>query len=137
MCLTSPFAPTPPQRTGYICLLEQFSFCIEQATQGNLMSEHIVEKKIYYVVFGTLMILLAATVGIAYIHLGELNVIAALTIAFIKATLIILYFMHVRYSSRVLWIFVGAGFFWLGILFALAFSDFLTRGWLPQPTGWE
>ncbi len=101
------------------------------------MSEHIVEKKTYYGVFASLMILLAATVTIAYIHLGKLNIIAALTIAFIKATLIILYFMHVRYSSRVLWIFVGAGFFWLGILFALSFADFVTRGWLPLPTGWE
>jgi cytochrome c oxidase subunit IV len=101
------------------------------------MSEHIVEKKTYYRVFAALMALLGATVTIAYIHLGELNIIAALTIAFIKATLIILYFMHVRYSSRLLWIFVGAGFFWLGILFALSFSDFLTRGWLPMPTGWE
>ena len=101
------------------------------------MSEHIVAKKIYYTVFGSLMALLGATVAIAYIHLGKLNVIAALTIAVIKAVLIILYFMHVRYSSRLLWIFVGAGFFWLGILFALAYSDFLTRGWLPLPTGWE
>jgi len=101
------------------------------------MSEHIVEKKSYYGVFATLMVLLGATVTIAYIHLGELNIIAALTIAFIKATLIILYFMHVRYSSRLLWIFVGAGFFWLGILFALSFSDYLSRGWLPLPTGWE
>ena len=101
------------------------------------MSEHIVEKKIYYKVFGVLMALLGATVAIAYIHLGKLNVIAALTIAVIKAVLIILYFMHVRYSSRLLWIFVGAGFFWLGILFALSYSDFLTRGWLPLPTGWE
>ena len=101
------------------------------------MSEHIVEKKIYYTVFGGLMVLLGATVAISYIHLGKLNVIAALTIAVIKAVLIILYFMHVRYSSRLLWIFVGAGFFWLGILFALSFSDFLTRGWLPLPTGWE
>jgi cytochrome c oxidase subunit 4 len=101
------------------------------------MSEHIVEKKIYYTVFGSLMALLAATVLIAYIHLGKLNVIAALTIAVIKAVLIILYFMHVRYSSRLLWIFVCAGVFWLGIMFALSFSDFLTRGWLPLPTGWE
>ena len=101
------------------------------------MSEHIIEKKIYYSVFGGLMALLGATVAIAYIHLGKLNMIAALSIAVIKAVLIILYFMHVRYSSRLLWIFVCAGFFWLGIMFALSFSDFLTRGWLPLPTGWE
>jgi cytochrome c oxidase subunit IV len=106
------------------------------------MQEHIhehivVDKKKYYLVFAALMLLLAGTVGVAYIHLGRLNVFAALTIAFIKATLIILYFMHVRYSSRLLWVFVAAGFFWLGIMFALSFSDYLTRDWLPQPTGWE
>jgi len=101
------------------------------------MSEHIVEKKTYFGVFAALMTLLGATVVIAYIHLGKLNVIAALTIAFVKAVIIVLYFMHVRYSSRLLWIFVGAGFFWLLILFSLSFSDFLTRGWLPQPTAWE
>jgi len=101
------------------------------------MSEHIIEKKIYYTVFGSLMALLGATVAIAYIHLGKLNMVAAVSIAVIKAVLIILYFMHVRYSSRLLWIFVCAGFFWLGIMFALSFSDFLTRGWLPLPTGWE
>ncbi|HSU89292.1 MAG TPA: cytochrome C oxidase subunit IV family protein, partial [Terriglobia bacterium] len=82
------------------------------------MSEHIVEKKIYYGVFGALMALLAATILFAHIHLGKLNIVAVLTIAAVKAVLIILYFMHVRYSPRLLWIFVGAGFFWLGILFA-------------------
>ena len=76
-------------------------------------------------------------IAIAYIHLGRLNIFAALTIAFVKTILIILYFMHVRYSSRLLWIFAGAGFFWLGIMFALSFADYFTRGWLPVPTGWE
>jgi len=83
------------------------------------------------------MVLLAVTVGIAYIHLGELNVIAAMTIAVTKAVLIILYFMHVRYSSRLSWVWVGAGFFWLIIMFTLTFSDYFTRDWLPVPTGWK
>ena len=101
------------------------------------MSEHLIDKKTYYGVFASLMALLGATVAIAYIHLGKLNVVAALTIATIKAVLIMLYFMHLRYSSRLLWVFVIAGFFWMGILLTLAFSDYLTRGWLPLPTGWE
>jgi cytochrome c oxidase subunit IV len=92
------------------------------------MAEHVVPKKTYYGVFIALMVLLAATIGVAYIHLGRLNVAAAMTIAVIKALLIILYFMHVRYSSRLIWIFVCAGFFWLGILFVLTASDYLTRG---------
>jgi cytochrome c oxidase subunit 4 len=101
------------------------------------MTEHVVTTKTYYSVFTILMVLLVVTVGVSYVHLGEWNVVAAVTIAFMKAILIILYFMHVRYSPRLLWIFVGAGFFWLAILFALAFSDYLTRSWLPIPTGWE
>ncbi len=101
------------------------------------MPEHIVDKRIYYSVFGSLMLLLAATLTIAYIHLGKLNLVAAMTIAVIKAVLIMLYFMHLRYSSRLLWVFVLAGFFWMGIIFALTFSDYLSRGWLPVPTGWE
>jgi cytochrome c oxidase subunit 4 len=91
------------------------------------MTEHSVEKKVYVRVFVALMALLAATVGVAYLHFGRLNVLAALTIAVIKALLIILYFMHLRYSSRILWIFAGAGFFWLLILFGLTFGDYLTR----------
>jgi cytochrome c oxidase subunit 4 len=97
---------------------------------------HIIPKKTYYLVFGALMVLLFMTVGIAYLDLGELNPIAALTIAIVKALLIILYFMHVRYRSHLTWIFVGAGFFWLGILIALTMNDYLTRSWLPVPTGW-
>src|SRR6058998_228747 len=110
-----------------------FSLPITLSRGSKLMPEHIMEKKIYYAVFGALMVLLAATVLIAYIHLGKLNFIAAVSIAVVKAVLIILYFMHVRYSSRLLWVFVGAGFFWLGILFALSLADFFTRGWLPLP----
>ena len=101
------------------------------------MSEHIIPRKVYFTIFGALMVLLAVTVGIAYIHLGELNVIAAMTIAVTKAVLIILYFMHVRYSSRLSWVWAGAGFFWLIIMFTLTFSDYFTRDWLPVPTGWK
>jgi len=101
------------------------------------MAEHILPQKIYYAVFAALMVLLAVTIAVAFVHLGRLNVIAVLTIAVMKAVLIILYFMHVRYGSHLTWIFVGAGFFWLGILLALTMSDFLTRAWLPGPTGWQ
>jgi len=101
------------------------------------MSEHIIPRKVYFTIFAVLMVLLAVTVGVAYVHLGELNVVAAMTIAVTKAVLIILYFMHVRYSIRLSWVWVGAGFFWLVIMFALTFSDYLTRDWLPVPTGWS
>jgi cytochrome c oxidase subunit 4 len=60
----------------------------------------------------------------------RLNTVVALTIATIKATLVVLYFMHVRYSMRLVWVIVASALFWLAILFALTFSDYLTRGWL-------
>jgi cytochrome c oxidase subunit 4 len=60
----------------------------------------------------------------------KLNVIIALTIAVIKATLVVLYFMHVRYSSRLIWVVFTSALFWLVILFALTFSDYWTRDWL-------
>ena len=101
------------------------------------MSEHIVPTKIYYSIFVALLLLLAITIGVSYIHLGFLNVVAAMTIAVAKGVLIILYFMHVRYSNRLTWVFVSAGFFWLAILLVLSMTDFLTRGWLPLPPGWE
>ena len=62
---------------------------------------------------------------------GPLNAIVAMTIAVFKATAVVLYFMHVRYSSRLIWLIVGSALFWLVILFALTFSDYSTRGWLP------
>ncbi len=96
------------------------------------MSGHHIPKKTYYLIFAVLMVLLAMTVGVAYIDLGRtLNIIIAMTIATIKATLVVLYFMHVRYSSRLTWLFVGAGFFWFLLLVGLTMSDYISRGWLP------
>ena len=98
------------------------------------MSEHIVSRKIYFVIFGALMLLTAATVWVANLDLGRWNAIVALSIAVLKATLVVLYFMHVRYSSKLTWVFVGAGIIWLIILFAFTLSDYLTRGWVPIAT---
>ena len=95
------------------------------------MSGHTIPKKTYYLIFAILMVLLALTVAVAYVDLGRtLNIIIAMTIAVVKATLVLLYFMHVRYSSRLTWIFVAAGFFWFLILVGLTFSDYASRGWL-------
>jgi len=101
------------------------------------MSGHVVAKKTYFAVFAVLMVLLAATVALSYVHLGRFNAVAALTIAVVKAVLIILFFMHVRYGSRLLWVFAGAGFFWLGILFALSYTDFLTRVTVSLPPAFK
>ena len=96
------------------------------------MQEHIVSPKIYYAIFIALTVLTVVTWSAAKIDLGRMNAVVALTIAVIKATLVVLYFMHVRYSSRLTWVFVGAGFFWLAIMVALTLSDYMTRGWLTK-----
>jgi cytochrome c oxidase subunit 4 len=65
-----------------------------------------------------------------------MHLAVAVTIAFTKAVLIVLFFMHVKYKNRLVVVFVCAGLFWLGIMFALTLGDYLTRGWLPRPTAW-
>ena len=98
------------------------------------MSEHIVSRKVYFVIFGLLMIFTALTYFAARVDLGgSLNTVVALTIAVIKATLVVLYFMHVRYSTRLTWVIVAAGIFWMMIMFALTFSDYYSRSWLSYP----
>ena len=98
------------------------------------MSEHIVSRKVYFVIFGLLMVFTILTVLAARQDLDNIfsgaNTVLALTIAVIKATLVTLYFMHVRYSARLIWVIVIAGIFWLGIMFVLTISDYITR-----PTG--
>ena len=92
------------------------------------MSHHIVPLRVYIGVFVALIALVALTVGVAFLNLGPFSVPVALTIAALKALLILLYFMHVRYSSNVSRIYAGAGFFWLLILIVLTLSDYLSRG---------
>ena len=101
------------------------------------MSEHIVSRKVYFTIFGALMVGTILTVVAALKDLDNIfpgaNTVVALTIAVIKATLVVLYFMHVRYSSRLTWVIVASGLFWLLIMFALTFSDYFSRGWLTYP----
>ena len=93
------------------------------------MSGHVSPKSTYYAVFGALMVLTAITVGVAFIHLGTLNFPVALGIAIFKATLVILFFMHVKYSSRLTKMIVGMAFFFLAILLLLTLTDYGSRGW--------
>jgi cytochrome c oxidase subunit IV len=95
------------------------------------MSQHIVARQLYYQVLAALLGLTLLTVGIAFLDLGPLNTIIALVIAIAKALLVILFFMHLRYSSGLTWIVVGAGVFWLLLLISITVSDYLTRDWLP------
>jgi cytochrome c oxidase subunit 4 len=97
------------------------------------MSGHVVPIKIYVAIFLALMLLTALTVWVAFQDLGVLNNVAALGIATLKAALVVLYFMHVRYSSRVISLVVMTGFACLAILLILTLSDYGSRGWLPFP----
>ena len=101
------------------------------------MHGHIVAKSVYFLVFFTLLALTALTTAIAFVDLGAMNTVAALAIAVTKATLVVLFFMHVKYSPGLTRIVVVAGFFWLAILLALTLSDFFTRSWTPIPSGWQ
>ncbi|SRR6266498_3223914 len=95
------------------------------------MSEHIVHPRVYIIIFLALMLGTGITVLAAFRDFpGPLNAVVAITIAVVKATLVILYFMHVRYSSRLIWLIIAAALFWLAILFALTISDYWTRSWL-------
>ena len=82
---------------------------------------------LYFIIFGALIVGTCLTWAIAFVDLGALNPVVALAIACVKATLVILYFMHVRYSDRMTMVTVGAGFFWLLILITLSLSDYLSR----------
>jgi cytochrome c oxidase subunit 4 len=93
------------------------------------MSDHVVPARTYYLIFLTLMVCTAITVAVAFVDLGALNTIVALAIAILKTTLVVLFFMHVKYSTRLTWAVVAGSVFWLGILLVLTFGDYLTRSW--------
>ena len=89
---------------------------------------HVIPRKTYYLIFALLVVLTLVTTEVAFFNFGLMNPVIALTIAVVKATFVVLYFMHMRYSSRLAMIFGGAGIFWLGILLVLTMSDYLARG---------
>jgi cytochrome c oxidase subunit 4 len=91
------------------------------------MSQHVVPQKVYLLVFATLICLTLITIDVAFYNFGWLNIYIALTIATFKATVVVMYFMHVRYSSRLTWLFAVGGLFWMVILLTLTFSDYFTR----------
>jgi cytochrome c oxidase subunit 4 len=99
------------------------------------MSGHISPKSTYFTIFGALMVCTILTVVAAFINLGDLNFPVALTIAVFKATLVVLFFMHVKYGSRLTKLVVGTAFFFLGIMLTLTMTDYLSRGWFTAPGG--
>lgn len=94
-----------------------------------------ISKSTYYRVFGALMVLLALTAVMGFVHLGPFNLVASLAIAIAKATLIVLFFMHLRISSPLTRMFAIAGVFWLVIMLAFTLADYLTRTDVAIPFG--
>ena len=94
-------------------------------------AHHVPSLKLYFTVFGILMVGTALTVLVAFYDLGPMNNVMMLTIACVKAMFVVLYFMHVRWSSRLTWVVVASGFFWLLIMFTFTMTDYLSRGWVP------
>jgi len=101
------------------------------------MSEHIVPVRIYIGVFLALMALTALTTAVAFIDLGRWNTVAALAIAVTKMFLVVLFFMHLKYSSGLTQLVLLAGFFWLAIMVTLTLSDELTRWWTQTSGSWS
>jgi cytochrome c oxidase subunit IV len=96
---------------------------------------HISPKSTYYAIFGALMALTALTVYVAFQHLGWLNFPVAISIALFKASLVVLFFMHVKYSSKLTKLLVASTFFFLASLFGLTMTDYMSRGWNTSPRG--
>jgi cytochrome c oxidase subunit 4 len=98
-------------------------------TEPTHHEEHIVSPKIYGMIFGALLIGTALTVVASYLELGIFNPIVAIAIACAKAVLVILFFMHVKYSSRLTKLTVAAGFFTFFVLITMTMTDYISRAW--------
>src|SRR5688572_538120 len=90
------------------------------------------EVRTYRTIFIWLVVLMLLTILASYLNLGPFNLAVAMVIAMVKATLVVMYFMHVKYSGRLIWVYSAGAFLWLAILLALTYSDYLTRGWVPH-----
>jgi len=99
------------------------------------MAGHVAPKSLYYSIFGALMVFTIITVEVATHNFGILNFPVAIGIAIAKATLVILFFMHAKYSSKLTKLFVGTAFFFLAILLGLTMTDYLSRGLGTYPGG--
>ncbi len=97
------------------------------------MVNHVVPVRLYLTIVGCLFVLTVITVLAAFIELGALNTPVALGIAILKATLVVLFFMHVRYNTPLMWVFAAAGFFMFLLLLVLMMQDYMSRDWEALP----
>lgn len=101
----------------------------QQTPEQHEREHHVVSPKIYLVIIATLLVLTATTVGASYIEMGIFNPIVALAIAALKMVLVVLFFMHVKYSTKLTQLTVLAGLFTFLILVGMTLSDYFTRAW--------
>lgn len=114
----------------------------DNEVQEEVHTHHIIEPIVYIKVFSILVVLFLATLGVAlfdlskHLNWGPANIVVAMVIATAKAGVIVLYFMHVKYSSRLTQVFAVSATLWLMLMFAFTFADYFTRSWIPQPGSW-
>ncbi|MDD5543172.1 MAG: cytochrome C oxidase subunit IV family protein [Acidobacteriia bacterium] len=101
------------------------------------MAGHIVSIKLYALIFITLLVMTGVTTAVGYVDLGRWNIIIALAIAIFKASLVILFFMHMKYAGKLPRLVFASTLLWLAILITLTMSDVLTRSWDHPPQGWQ
>ena len=101
----------------------------EEPKHEHAPTHHVTGLPVYFGIFFALMIFTVLTVYMSTVDLGVMNTPVALGIAVIKATLVILFFMHVIHSTRLTWVVILGAFLWLGVLIVLTFADYLTRAW--------
>ena len=100
------------------------------------MSDHVSPVSLYITIFGLLMVLTGVTVAAAYLNLGQLNFTVAIAIALFKASLVIWYFMHVKWQSHMTKLTLATGLFFLAILLGMSLIDYVSRDFynaLPSP----
>jgi cytochrome c oxidase subunit 4 len=97
---------------------------------------HIVPVKIYVVIFLALACLTVLTTAVAFVDLGPFNNVVMLAISLLKTSLVVLFFMHVKYSTRLVPLIAVGAVVWLLIMFGITMSDYMTRGWLGAGSSW-
>jgi cytochrome c oxidase subunit IV len=101
-----------------------------------MSGHHVVPVKIYVAVFSALVFFTLSTVAAAFVDMGPFNNVVMIGIAILKASLVVLFFMHVKYSTRMIPLVAVGGVFFLLILFAITMSDYMSRGWLGAGSAW-
>lgn len=96
---------------------------------------HVTPPRVYWTVFALLLILMALTIWVSFLNLGVMNNVVAMAIAITKATLVVLFFMQVKYGTRLTWLWSALGFIWFLLMFGIL-SDYVSREWL-HVAGWQ